>query len=120
TCLARKRREALASRPRPVPGLKPGSTALKCKRGVSCANSRAVARAHCFDVAYASYPGFLDPPGFHAPRALASAEMYRPSRNPATLGGLRSGSSTPEALKTIFAPSARYGMRASVSTKGPR
>jgi hypothetical protein len=47
----RKRTKAPASRPRPVAGVTPGSTALKCSRGVSRANAIAVARVHCFDVA---------------------------------------------------------------------
>jgi hypothetical protein len=54
---ARKLTKAVASlRPRRVVGLKPGSTALICNLGFSRANSRAVARVHCFDVAYESNP----------------------------------------------------------------
>ena len=40
----KKRRKTLASRPRPVFGVKPGSTALKRNRGVSRANAITVAR----------------------------------------------------------------------------
>ena len=41
----------LLSRPRSVPGLKPGSTALKRSLGISRANASTVARLHCLDVA---------------------------------------------------------------------
>jgi hypothetical protein len=54
TYLAMNWRKALASRPRPVPGLKPGSTALKRSLGVSRANAKTAASSHCLDVAYAS------------------------------------------------------------------
>src|ERR1700760_4674362 len=43
TYLLRKRRKALASRPRAVSGLNPGSTASKRNRGVSRANASAAA-----------------------------------------------------------------------------
>lgn len=78
---ARRRRKTLASRDRPVPRLKPGSTALKCSRGVSRTNASAAASSHCFDVAQASKPAWVEQPGCHSPRALASAELQRPHRS---------------------------------------
>ncbi len=51
TYRARRRRNTFASRPRPVAGLKPGSTALKRSRGVSRANASTAASSACFDVA---------------------------------------------------------------------
>ena len=51
TCFARKRRRTFASRERPVAGLKPGSTAVNRRCGVSRANASTVARMHCFAVA---------------------------------------------------------------------
>src|ERR1700722_14436060 len=87
TYVAKTRRKTLASRPRPVAGMNPGSTALTRNRGISRANANAEARVHSFDVAWPSAPGILDPPGFHSPRALASTERYRAPRKPAILAG---------------------------------
>jgi hypothetical protein len=43
--------------------------------GISRERAKTVARLPCLEVAYASAPAWVEPPGFHSPRALASAEM---------------------------------------------
>ncbi len=84
TYFARKRRAIFASLPRLLPGQKPGSTALNRSFGFSRANTKTEASSHCFVVAYASKPRLDEPPDCHSPRALASAEIYRPPRKPTT------------------------------------
>src|SRR5262249_55558138 len=114
TYFGKKRRNTLASRPRPVAGLNPGSTALKCSRGVSPAGlKRAEVALLGRGVGVAAWQ-------LGAPR-LPLAARARLRRDVATaaeaghLGGSALRIFDAGGHENHLAPLGRWGTRASVS-----